>query len=121
MTNVIRKMENGKCSLFILRFRGLGLHGAFDALLGRRLLRHGQFAVDCLIIAALLGAVADRLFLLGVIFFEQEGLAAMRTSFGHGLVPEDRVAIRVLRTAVEDFSTLRLLDQNLALASGLRA
>src|SRR5262245_24650454 len=44
----------------------------------------------------------------------------MRTSFGHGLVPEDRVAIRVLRTAVEDFSALRLLDQNLALASGPR-
>src|SRR5215510_10823815 len=45
----------------------------------------------------------------------------MRASFGHWLVPENRVAIRILRTAVEDFPALRLLDQNLALASGLRA
>src|SRR5215471_10833487 len=102
-----------------LRFCGLSLRGAFDGLLGRGFLRHGQFAVDGLVIAAFLGTVADRLFLLGVVFFEQERLAALRASFGHGLVPEYGVAIRILRTAVEDFSALRLLDQNLALAAGL--
>src|SRR5262245_16640776 len=79
-----------------LRFRGLSLRGAFDGLLGRRFLRHDQFAVDGLVIAAFLGAVANRLFLLGVIFFEQEGLAALRASLGHGLVPEYGVAIRIL-------------------------
>src|SRR5262249_51467516 len=51
---------------------------------------------------------------------EQERLAALRASLGHGLIPEDGVAIRILRTAVEDFSALRFLDQNLALAAGLR-
>src|SRR5262245_17323652 len=113
-------MENGKCLLFALRFSGLGLHRAFDALFGRRFLRHGQFAVDGLVIAALLGAIADRFFLLGVVFFEQERLAALRAGFGHRLVPEYGVAIRILRTAVEDFSALRFLDQNLAFAAGLR-
>ena len=56
----------------------------------------GEFAVDGLVIAALLGAVAGRLFLLGVVFFEQKRFAALRAGFGHGLVPEGRVAIRIL-------------------------
>src|SRR5215510_11384169 len=110
----MRRRENA--SFFTLWFSGLGLRAAFAALLCRRFLGHDQLPVDGLVIAALLGAVADSLFLFGVIFFEQEGLIALRARLGHRLVPEDHVAIRVLRTAVEDFSAPRFLDQNLALA-----
>src|SRR5262245_223050 len=79
---------------FTLRFSGLGLRAAFTALLCRRFLGHDQLSVDGLVIAALLRAVTDSLFLFGVVFFEQKRLVALRARLGHRFVPEDHVAIR---------------------------
>src|SRR5438067_10393676 len=52
---------------------------------------------------------------------KEERRATLRARFRDGLVPVDRVALRVLRAAVEDFPALRLLHHYLAAAARARA
>src|SRR5689334_1117196 len=45
---------------------------------------------------------------------EQERLAALRTRFLNWLVPENRVALRIVRAAIENFSTTRFFHHEFA-------
>src|SRR5919112_3324051 len=73
-----------------------------------------------LLVAALLADAGARRALLRRLL-KHEGRVALRAGLGHGLVPVDRVALRVLRAAVEVLPALRLLHDYLALAARLRA
>src|SRR5262249_32612216 len=52
---------------------------------------------------------------------EQEGFAALRTLLLNRLVPVDRFAFRVVRTAVKDFTAARFLHHQIAATAGTRA
>src|SRR5947207_3905493 len=51
---------------------------------------------------------------------KEERRVALRARLGHGLVPVDHVALRILRAAVEDFAALRFLHDDLAAAASAR-
>src|SRR3954464_15754834 len=89
-----------------------------DALISRRLRlgRHTRRAPLFAVITAFFRAGAHSAFLLRRLL-KREGRVAFRAGFRDGLVPEDHVALRVLRAAVEGFAALRFLDDDLALAT----
>src|ERR1043165_3027640 len=76
--------------------------------------------VHILAVAAALGDADARRAALGR-RLKHEGRVALRADFRDRLVPVDRVALRVLRAAVEDFPALRLLHDDLAAAARARA
>ena len=88
----------------------------------RRELRGSRRGGHCLtsaglVIALFILAIPHGLTLLGVVLLQHERRLALRASFGNRLVTEDGVAGRVVRATVEDFPSLRFLDDDLALAA----
>ena len=116
-------MQNGgrgvKLSSSILHFTFLILHLPCDAPLTTSCLcgRCGEYRRA--IVATFLRTVAHSAFLLRR-FLKQKRRVALRAMFGNGLVPENHIALRILRAAVKDFAALRFLDDDLALASSAR-
>ena len=103
-------------------FRVLSTLSACDALVsrGHRFRRHARRALFFAVITTFLRAVTHSAFLLRRLQ-EREWGVALRTRLGNGLVPEDHIAFGIFRAAVESFSALRFLDDNLAFASSARA
>src|SRR5438874_566494 len=75
---------------------------------------------DFLSVVAILARARARRALLRRLLKEERRIA-LRANFRDGLVPVDRVALRILRAAVEDFPALRLLHDDLAAAARARA
>src|SRR2546423_4240785 len=75
---------------------------------------------DLFAVAAILSRARARRALLRR-FLKEDRRVALRARLGHGLVPVDRVALRILRAAVEGFPALRLLHDDLAAAARARA
>src|SRR2546423_8545287 len=71
-------------------------------------------------VAAILSRACARRALLRRLL-KEERRVALRANLGHWLVPVDRVTLRILRAAVEDFPALRLLHDDLAAAARARA
>src|SRR5262245_45928236 len=72
-----------------------------------RFLLFSDLAVDTLVTAFLVGAIMQRLFFFGHVFFQEERLLALRARLGDWFIPEYYIAIRVFGTAIECFSTPR--------------
>src|SRR5947209_13815409 len=75
---------------------------------------------DFLAVVAILARARARRALLRRLL-KKERRVALRARFRDGLIPVDRVALRILRAAVEDFPALRLLHHYLAAATRARA
>src|SRR5947209_546943 len=71
------------------------------------------------LVSALLIRAAPRSALLGSLL-QQKRLAALRTFFFHGFVPEDSVAFRIIRAAIEYFSATGFLHDDVATTAGPR-
>src|SRR5947199_9053041 len=112
-------MQNGRRefhpSSSILHFTFLILHLPCDAPLTTSCLCRRRSEYRRAIIATFLRTVAHSAFLLRR-FLKQKRRVALRARFGNGLVPEDHIALRILRAAVKCFPRLRFLDDDLALA-----
>src|SRR5437588_13102854 len=69
------------------------------------------------LVSALLIRAAPRSALLGSLL-QQKRLAALRTFFFHGFVPEDSVAFRIICAAIEYFSAAGFLDDDFSPTAG---
>src|SRR5207248_2817443 len=102
-------------------FRVLSKLSACDALVSRcrRLRRNARCALLFAVITTFLRTVTHSAILLRRLQ-ERERRVTLRARPSNGLVPEDHIALRIFRAAVENFSALRFLDDDLAFASCAR-